>query len=174
MTRFFSKTCLSPGHGCPYYPGNRRWNRVRPQCSLGWSHSSRRYCHPAPFSFSSYLPQRAPLTVLPVVLILYSALAAEFLLRFSSDRPMRSIREKGVSLPRGTVDKSMQLMLIGMSIMIILLLIRSVYRIVQLSGGWRGKVMAIQWLFGSSPCRLPASPSLLFSYRDADCENRRV
>jgi RTA1 like protein len=87
---------------------------------------------------------------------------------------MRSIREKGVSLPRGTVDKSMQLMLIGMSIMIILLLIRSVYRIVQLSGGWRGKVMAIQWLFGSSPCRLPASPSLLFSYRDADCENRRV
>jgi len=111
--------------------------------------------------------------VLPVILILYSALAAEFLLRFNSDRPMRSIREKGVSLPRGTVDKPMRRMLIGMSVMIILLLIRSIYRMVELSGGWRGKVIAIQWLFGASRCRL-ASAFPFFGYRDADCENRRV
>jgi hypothetical protein len=87
---------------------------------------------------------------------------------------MRGIREKGVSPPRGTVDEPMKRMLIGMSVMIVLLLIRSIYRMVELSGGWRGKVIAIQWLFGPSPCRLPASPFPLFSYRDADCENRRV
>jgi hypothetical protein len=92
--------------------------------------------------------------VLPVVLILYTALAAEFLLRFDLDRPMRRIREKGVVLPRGTVDRPMKLMLIGMSVMIVLLLIRSIYRMVELSGGWRGKVIAIQWLFGPSSCRL--------------------
>jgi hypothetical protein len=92
--------------------------------------------------------------VLSVVLILYTALAAEFLLRFDLDRPMRSIREKGVVLPRGTVDRPMKLMLIGMSVMIVLLLIRSIYRMVELSGGWRGKVIAIQWLFSPSSCRL--------------------
>jgi hypothetical protein len=108
--------------------------------------------------------------VLPVVLLSYATLAAEFLLRFNSDRPVRSIREKGGSLPRGTIGSLMKRMLIGMTIMIILLLIRSTYRIVQLSGGFNGKVIKIQWLFGPSPCRLPP----FFSYGDADFKNRRV
>jgi hypothetical protein len=68
----------------------------------------------------------------------------------------------------------MKLMLIGMSVVIILLLIRSIYRMVELSGGWRGKVIAIQWLFGPSPCHFLASSLPFFIHRDADCENRRV
>lgn len=85
-----------------------------------------------------------------MVLILYTALAAEFVIRFILDRPMRRIRENGTLPPRGTLDESLIRMLIGMSIMATLLLVRSIYRMVELSGGWRGKVISIQWLFGSS------------------------
>ena len=95
-------------------------------------------------------PWRALLTILSVVLILYTTLAAEFVIRFTLDRPMRRVRENGTLPPRGTMDESLMRMLIGMSLMAILLLIRSIYRMVELSGGWRGKVISIQWLFGSS------------------------
>jgi hypothetical protein len=91
-----------------------------------------------------------------VVLILYTALAAEFLIRFNLDRPRRYIREGGVSPPRGTVDKSMKYMLFAMAVMVIILVIRSIYRTVELSDGWLGKVISTQWLFGTSfrhhPC----------------------
>jgi len=69
---------------------------------------------------------------------------------------MRSVREKGILPPRGTIDKPLVRMLIGLSIMAALLLIRSIYRMVELSGGWRGKVISIQWLFGSSAYPLSA------------------
>ena len=93
--------------------------------------------------------------MLSVVLILYAALAAEFLIRFNLDRPTRRSRESGIIHPRGIVDKSMKYMLIGMSAMVTLLLIRSVYRTIELSGGWSGKVVSTQWLFSSSSISLP-------------------
>jgi|SRR6267142_5159463 len=88
--------------------------------------------------------------MLAVVLILYTALAAEFLIRFNLDRPTRRSRKSGVIFLRGVVDKSMKCMLIGMSAMAILLLIRSIYRAIELSGGWNGKVVSTQWLFSTS------------------------
>ena len=100
-----------------------------------------------------------------MVLILYTALAAEFVIRFILDRPMRRIRENGTLPPRGTLDESLIRMLIGMSIMATLLLVRSIYRMVELSGGWRGKVISIQWLFGSS-----ARPLSVLSQRDTESE----
>jgi len=81
------------------------------------------------------------------VLILFTALAAEFLIRFNSDRPRRQICESGISHPRGTVYKPMKLMLSAMVVMVILLVIRSIYRTVELSNGWTGKVISTQWLF---------------------------
>jgi hypothetical protein len=89
-----------------------------------------------------------------VVLILYTTLAAEFLIRFALDRPRRRIRERDVVLPRGTVDKPMKWMLIAMSAMVTLLLVRSTYRTIELSNGWNGKVISTQWLFSSFsyPC----------------------
>ncbi|KAI0255331.1 RTA1 like protein-domain-containing protein [Lactifluus subvellereus] len=85
------------------------------------------------------------------VLILYSALAAEFLVRFTLDRPVRYIRDSEGSIMdnprRGTVNMSMKRMLFGMSVMTVLLLTRSIYRTIELSGGWDGKVISTQWLF---------------------------
>jgi len=80
------------------------------------------------------------------VLILYSILAAEFLFRFNLDKPFQ--RENGVVLPRGKMDRPITLMLIGLSAMLVLLLTRSVYRLIELSNGWTGTVISTQWLFG--------------------------
>jgi len=85
-----------------------------------------------------------------VVLALYTALGTEFLIRFNADRPRRYIRESGVSHPRGTVDKPMKYMLFAMAVMVILLVIRSIYRTIELSDGWTGSVISTQWLFGTS------------------------
>ncbi|KAI0303352.1 RTA1-domain-containing protein [Multifurca ochricompacta] len=81
-----------------------------------------------------------------VVLLFYTALSAEFLIRFNLDRPSRHSGKKGAD-PRSTVDMPMAYMLIGMSAMTIFLLIRSIYRTIELSGGWNGKVISTQWLF---------------------------
>ena len=90
------------------------------------------------------------------MLMLYTALAAEFLIRFNSDRPRRHIRESGVFHPRGTVNKPMKHMLFALAVMVILLVIRSIYRTIELSDGWTGRVISTQWLFGTSshlhPC----------------------
>jgi hypothetical protein len=82
--------------------------------------------------------------MLAVVLVLYTALAAEFLIRFNLDRPMRRSRESGVNLPCGVVDKSMKCTLLGLSAMAVLPFIRSIHRIIELSGGWNGKVVSTQ------------------------------
>ena len=91
-----------------------------------------------------------------VVLILYTALATEFLVRFTLDRPVRHIRDLEGSIKvkprRGTVDTSMKHLLFGMSVMTVLLLTRSIYRTIELSGGWNGKVISTQWLFSQFPC----------------------
>jgi hypothetical protein len=37
-----------------------------------------------------------------------------------------------------------------MVVMVLLLVIRSIYRAIELSDGWRGKVISTQWFFGTS------------------------
>lgn len=59
--------------------------------------------------------------MLVVVLTLYTALSAEFIIRFIMDKPMRRDREKGVILLRGTADKPIICMLIGLSTVLMLL-----------------------------------------------------
>jgi hypothetical protein len=92
-----------------------------------------------------------------VVLILYTALATEFLVRFTLDRPVRHIRDSeeciAVKPRRGIVDTSMNHLLFGMSVMTVLLLTRSIYRTTELAGGWSGKVISTQWLFSQSVCQ---------------------
>jgi len=89
-----------------------------------------------------------------VLLLLYIAFAAEFVIRFNLDRPSQTILENGVFLQHGTLDGSIKSMLIGVFIMVFLLLIRSIYRIIGISEGWGGTVLSTQWLFGSFVCLL--------------------
>jgi len=84
-----------------------------------------------------------------MVLILYVTLVAEFLIRFTLERPVGRIREGVDILPRGKppMDTPMKYMIIGLSATAGLLLTRSVYRMIELAGGWNGRVISMQWLF---------------------------
>jgi len=98
-----------------------------------------------------------------VVLILYTALAVEFLLRFTLDRPTQRIRDNGVVLPRGAMKRPITFMLIGLSVMVVLLLTRSIYRLIELSDGWTGTVISTQWLFGLFACPLHSWTEMLIT-----------
>ncbi|KAI0040112.1 RTA1-domain-containing protein, partial [Auriscalpium vulgare] len=80
-----------------------------------------------------------------VAIICYTALAAEFLLRYVKDKPFE--RRNAPNQPRGRTNKRMKVMLGGMSLMTLFLLIRSVYRTIELADGWNGKVISTQVLF---------------------------
>ena len=164
MTLFLElRFCSATGYCCSHSPSDRWWNRIGNAASLGRSHNAWRDRHPARFSFLSYPPYEVPLTELAVVLILYAALAAEFLLRFTLDRPMQRIRYNGVILPRGTMERPIRLMLIGLSAMLVLLFTRSIYRLIELSDGWTGKVISTQWLFGLFACPLYSWTEMLIT-----------
>ena len=51
---------------------------------------------------------------------------------------------------RGVADGNIRLMILGLSAMTTFLLIRSMYRTVELSDGWTGVIISTQWLFSSS------------------------
>jgi hypothetical protein len=93
--------------------------------------------------------------VLAAVIVLYTALAAEFLIRYTLDRPMGRYGETGGILSRGALDTRMRYVLMAMSATVLFLLTRSVYRMIELSGGWDGKVFSTQWLFSSFTIFLP-------------------
>ncbi|KAI0042861.1 RTA1-domain-containing protein [Auriscalpium vulgare] len=80
-----------------------------------------------------------------IAIICYAALAAEFLLRYVRDRPFE--KRNAPDQPRGRTDKHMKILLGGMSLMTVFILIRSVYRTIELADGWNGKVISTQVLF---------------------------
>ena len=85
-----------------------------------------------------------------VALLFFSFISGEFLLRFAFDRPIPRAHERGVNYTRGVADRNIKLMIIGLSAMTTFLLIRSIYRTVELSDGWTGVIISTQWLFSSS------------------------
>ena len=85
-----------------------------------------------------------------MALLFFSFIAAEFLLRFAYDRPIRHSNEGGVINYRGVVDRNIGSMILGLSIITSVLLIRSVYRTIELSEGWTGAIVSTQWLFSAS------------------------
>ncbi|KAI0048955.1 RTA1-domain-containing protein [Auriscalpium vulgare] len=80
-----------------------------------------------------------------VAIICYAALAAEFLLRYVQDKPFK--RRNAPDQPRGRTDKHMKILLGGMSLMTFFILIRSIYRTIELADGWNGKVNSTQVYF---------------------------
>ncbi|KAI9433925.1 RTA1-domain-containing protein [Lactarius indigo] len=83
-----------------------------------------------------------------VALLFFTFVAGEFLLRFAYDRPIRH-SHVNVDNVRGPVDRNIGLTITGLSTMTIAFLIRSVYRTIELSGGWSGKIISTQWLFNA-------------------------
>ncbi|KAG8712965.1 hypothetical protein FRC09_019270 [Ceratobasidium sp. 395] len=83
-----------------------------------------------------------------VAVVLFTILALEFTIRYSLNRPARSVPEPepkytGWALvPRGVV-----LMLVGLAIATVFVLIRSVYRTIELTDGWNGTIISTEKWF---------------------------
>ncbi|KAF8496742.1 RTA1-like protein [Russula emetica] len=82
-----------------------------------------------------------------ISITVYCALAAEFLVRYTHDRPVRRSAPMPGEVLRGTINKRLHRMLQAMIIMTIFILIRTIYRVVEFASGWNGKVIATQWVF---------------------------
>ncbi|KAJ7132563.1 RTA1 like protein-domain-containing protein [Mycena epipterygia] len=77
------------------------------------------------------------------VIIVYSTLACNYVLRYLRDRPLR-----GADLsPRGALTPRLKIMLVALGFSTAVLFIRSIYRIVELSGGWGGVVIRTEVYF---------------------------
>ncbi|CAE6427639.1 unnamed protein product [Rhizoctonia solani] len=84
-----------------------------------------------------------------VAVILYTILGIEFVVRFSLDRPARSTVEYErrkhagwIGVPRGIV-----LMLVGLGIATVFIIIRSIYRTIELTDGWNGTIISTEKWF---------------------------
>ncbi|KZV91661.1 RTA1-domain-containing protein [Exidia glandulosa HHB12029] len=81
-----------------------------------------------------------------VAIILYVALASEFLLRYMLDKP---VRKNVPSSARVTLDSGVRMMIIGLCISTVFLFIRTIYRTVELQDGWTGKIITEEKLFNA-------------------------
>ncbi|KAF5360036.1 hypothetical protein D9758_007641 [Tetrapyrgos nigripes] len=77
------------------------------------------------------------------IILVFGLLAAEFLYRYKTDKPLR-----GRTSARGVLDGRRQLVLCAVILSTGCLFARGIYRMIELSGGWDGPVMRIEWLFG--------------------------
>ncbi|EIN12984.1 RTA1-like protein [Punctularia strigosozonata HHB-11173 SS5] len=98
-----------------------------------------------------------------VAITIYTLLAAEFLLRVLRDRPIRAAPPVPVVLEKLPSDSSvrgflptvqqpklygkLRLMVIGLCISTVVIYIRSIYRTIELSDGWNGRVIHTQVYF---------------------------
>ncbi|KAH9961118.1 RTA1-like protein, partial [Russula dissimulans] len=90
-----------------------------------------------------------------IAIAAYCTLAAEFLVRFEKDWPMRRSTPVPGEVSRGTTDRRLSRMVYAMFVMTVLIVIRyvfnrsraTIYRVVEFVSGWNGKVISTQWLF---------------------------
>ena len=98
-----------------------------------------------------------------MALLFFAFIATEFVLRYVYDRPIRNINSF-----RGVMDRNISLQILGITIMTTFLLIRSVYRTIELAGGWDGTIIRTQWLFSSSMLNNLLPPQVLIIVPLAD------
>ncbi|KAI0674035.1 RTA1-domain-containing protein [Trametes maxima] len=76
---------------------------------------------------------------------IYLILATEFLIRYHLDKPFE---RKEVAFPKSfTLDRGVKLMIIGLAFDGVFILIRSIYRTIELTDGWSGRIIETQVYF---------------------------
>ncbi|EKM61078.1 uncharacterized protein PHACADRAFT_83812, partial [Phanerochaete carnosa HHB-10118-sp] len=88
-----------------------------------------------------------------VAITVYMALAIEFIIRFLYERPIRKVRAiQTTTSSAHFLDRNAKLMLFGLFFSSLTIFIRSVYRTIELSDGWDGRIISTQryfdWLDG--------------------------
>ncbi|KAJ7194339.1 RTA1 like protein-domain-containing protein [Mycena pura] len=76
-------------------------------------------------------------------IVVYSVLAADLLYSYSTDRPRRA----EPCAARGAMDGQLRTMICALALSTLVLFIRGIYRIVELSGGWSGRVLHTEVYF---------------------------
>jgi hypothetical protein len=100
-----------------------------------------------------------------IAIVVYMTLGAHFYYRYKSDKPVRKDEN---ATPRGELTGRLHVLVVALALSTAFLFVRyasllmlmlcfahcdgvvlysAIYRTVELSDGWRGKVMATQWLF---------------------------
>nr|GAT57085.1 predicted protein [Mycena chlorophos] len=86
-----------------------------------------------------------------LTIVLYVLCAGEFVYRYLHDRPLSKRVEAGNTTPRGpgapSLSPDMRLLLYGMSFNTLCLLIRAIYRVIELAFGFRGRIVETQVYF---------------------------
>ncbi|KAI0078753.1 RTA1-domain-containing protein [Panus rudis PR-1116 ss-1] len=77
-----------------------------------------------------------------VSLIVFVALSGEFLVRYVRDMPFRESGER-----RRRWDSKMKLLIGGLCFITLFIFIRSIYRTIELSDGWNGRIISTQIYF---------------------------
>ncbi|KAF9260770.1 RTA1-domain-containing protein [Marasmius fiardii PR-910] len=120
------------------------------------------------------------------MMTVFVILVSEYILRYVNDRPLKRERKRLAGSPsqRFPLDTRRQILLGAMGITTLLLFIRAVYRLIELSGGWNSKIAHTEWLFNvfDAACIFlalltwnVAHPSLLLeTSRSADEEALRM
>ncbi|KAJ3891165.1 RTA1 like protein-domain-containing protein [Lentinula edodes] len=78
------------------------------------------------------------------ILIIFSAIALEFVYRFNADKPVRLDTE---NLKNGYMDRRRRIGLYAVFCATFCLFIRAIYRLIELGDGWNGIVIRTQWTF---------------------------
>ncbi|EJD50224.1 RTA1-domain-containing protein [Auricularia subglabra TFB-10046 SS5] len=78
-----------------------------------------------------------------VAIIVYVSLAAEFIIRYKLNKPLRGSEH---ARPE-RLDSKLRLMVLGLGISTIFIVIRTVYRTIELQNGWNGKIISNEVLF---------------------------
>jgi hypothetical protein len=96
--------------------------------------------------FSSDTSRNSQSSPTTVTITAYVICAAEFLFRFTKNFPLRavSLREKQA---RVGMPVKIKVMVGAMSFSSVLLFIRSVYRLIELSDGWTGRIIRTELYF---------------------------
>ncbi|KAK0201384.1 RTA1 like protein-domain-containing protein [Desarmillaria ectypa] len=89
------------------------------------------------------------------VIVFYAILGCEFLLRYRYNRPFTWRRNQNISsttlsspnIERGTIDKGLKYMIRALAFNTVCLIIRAIYRTIELADGWDGKVIHTQAYF---------------------------
>jgi len=79
-------------------------------------------------------------------LIIFVCLATEFFIRYLRDAPVQK-GETGTAAKREPLTQNVKLMLIALAFNSTCLFIRAVYRTIELSGGWTGRIISTQVYF---------------------------
>ncbi|KAJ7641551.1 RTA1-like protein [Roridomyces roridus] len=78
-----------------------------------------------------------------VAIIAYAALASDFFWHYSKDRPVHA----DVTRDRGCFELKMKTMVGALAFSTLVLFIRSIYRIIELAGGWHGRIIQTEVYF---------------------------